>query len=72
MIKKIMYPSFEEVVETCFGFVYNENFEEKIELFEKKWMHLQQNFNITIQNKCNVIFMSKNSFLSRNASWAFI
>ena len=55
--------SFEEVVETCFGFVYNENFEEKIELFEKKWMHLKQNFNITIPNKCHIIFTHVKEFI---------
>ena len=32
--------SFEMIVETCFGFTYNENFEEKIE-FLRKIMHLK-------------------------------
>ena len=31
--------SFKDIVETCFGFTYTENFGEKIELFVKKWMH---------------------------------
>ena len=55
--------SFEEVVETCFGYSYNENFEEKIEIFEKKWMHLRQNFNITIPKKCNIIFTHVKEFI---------
>ena len=48
--------AFEEVVETCFGFEYNEQYEEKIELFEKSWMHLKEEFGITIPNKCHIIF----------------
>ena len=59
--------SFEEIVETCFGFTYNptynENFEEKIELFEKKLMLLKQNFNITIPNKCHIIFTHIKEFI---------
>ena len=55
--------SFEEVVETCFGYSYNENFEEKIEIFEKKWMHLKQNFNIAIPNKCHIIFTHVKEFI---------
>ena len=55
--------SFEKIVETCFGFTYNEIFEEKIELFEKKWMHLKQNFNITIPNKCHIIFTHVKEFI---------
>ena len=65
--------SFEEVVETCFGFTYNENFDENIELLEKKWMHLKQNFNITIPNKCHIIFTHvRIHFCQENTSWPFI
>ena len=28
--------AFEQVVETCFGYTYHDNYEEKIENFEKK------------------------------------
>ena len=59
--------SFEEVVETCFGYSYNENFEEKIEIFEKKWMHLKQTNKQT--NAISFSPMSKNSFCQENSSW---
>ena len=44
--------AFEEVVDTCFGYEYNEKYEEKIELFEKKWMNLKEQTNAT----CHIIF----------------
>ena len=48
--------AFEEVVQTCFGFEYNEQYEEKIEFFEKRWMPLKEEFGITVPNKCHIIF----------------
>ena len=65
--------SFEEIVETCFGFTYNENFEEKIELFEKNYA-----FEVILQH-----YYSKQMpyyfhpcqrihFCPENASWPFI
>ena len=55
--------AFEEVVQTCFGFEYNEQYEEKIELFEKRWMHLKEEFRITVPNKCHIIFTHVKDFI---------
>ena len=48
--------AFEQVVETCFGYTYHENYAETIESFEKKWMELKNKYNNTIPNKCHIIF----------------
>ena len=53
----------EEVVETCFGYEYNEKYEEDIEFFEKKWMTLKEQFGITVPNKCHIIFTHVKEFI---------
>ena len=51
------------MVETCFGYTYHDNYEEKIEIFEKNWMELNKNFNVTIPNKCHIIFTHVKEFI---------
>ena len=55
--------AFEQVVETCFGYTYHDNYEEKIDNFEKKWMELNENFNVSIPNKCHIIFTHVKEFI---------
>ena len=35
----------------------------KIELFEKKWMNLKEQFGITVPNKCHIIFTHVKEFI---------
>ena len=55
--------AFEQVVETCFGYTYHDNYDEKIETFEKKWMELNKKFKVTIPNKCHIIFTHVKEFI---------
>ena len=54
--------TFEQMVET-FGYSYHHNYEEKIEEFENKWMELKETFNVTVQNKCHIIFTHVKEFI---------
>ena len=55
--------AFKEVVETCFGYSFHENFDRAIEKFEEMWMNLKNSFGISVPTKCHIIFRHVKDFI---------
>ena len=59
------FQALNDVKKSCFGFTLGENFSEKIKVMEEKWTQLKEKFNVSIPNKCHIIFDHLEEFIIR-------